>query len=462
MIENQECSLFESDQKYRSETLNIDCYSDQNDHIRILWEKLFSFSDPIESLIFLQRYVNLNIIDRINSHQAHFLISIFTENVPASLKSQTSLFLASLFEKNPQAIHVFIESGFISIILPLFPKYHIASFLHYCAYESYNCSKYLIENNFVEILGNLLQNLNRNNNVKTNDLPDDVVLEENEDEQFDDNFIDFIQCAGSVCDLEEYSNITKKLEPILCSIAINEENDWKIRSESIHSLAILIRRSRQSCQNFIESSSLLNIIAPLCEINNYYLEAMCNLIGAILNHTDIMNDELFERLTNFLFTFLKITKSENCLILISNAISDASSNQRFSMKCISIGIISILFQIYDTDGSWDLKINIFESILKVFSYTCLVVIDFFNQHNFFNFLLNNITEMCCCNGYAIALALDSIINMISVTENTNLVEFLLHPEIEEAVEMLVSSDDLEIRYKSERISEFIQNIDNFE
>lgn len=349
----------------------------------------------------------------------------------------------------------------------MFPSYKIPSFLHFYASNSFACAKFLIENEFIPKLIYLLLSC-------SNKLDDSEDF--NQEEEFiedDGNFLDYILCAGSICDINQYKDQLLPLGPVLTSIILNE-TDWKIQCEAINSLSTLLKNVEAAAKEFLSNESLLSIVSPsICESNIHYLTSVINLFGSLLQYPQYLDDSLYYKILSLFLSSLNNFKDkcdkgisfESCISLIANSIADgcSESNPNFTQLCLECGIVQTFFEIFNDENPWNLKINIFEAILKLFYHGLPDVesLDAFIELGFIDLLLNNLSEMCPCNGFAITSALLSIISFvieIGSDEYSLLIDFLLSVEVEEAVDMLTQSDDIEIKSNAEKVDSFIQSL----
>lgn len=458
--------------RYKSEKEKLSNFKVQSnrkenydDPTQIIWDSLLSLIDPIECLIELRK-ISQNEILYISHPQASFLTSLYSENYSEyspELRIQTSLLLSSLFSNNISLVSIFDQYGLFSLVYPLFPHFKIPSFLHYYAERSSQCAEYLIKNGFIsEIISLLSLSLDKGS---------DIDNSENED-----NFLDYILCAGSICDFSKYG---EQLLP-LCSVfttIITNETDWKIQCETINSLSILLKNVEIAAKTFLLNGSFLNdLISPeRCESNLYYLTSVINLIGSLLVYSKLLDEELLQKFLLIFSTSLISFKDkcdndnsfEACIKLIANALTDGCSddNPDFPQQCLDSGIIPALFEIFYGENSWNLKIHVFEAILTLFSDSFPNIDSYkaFVDLGLFDLISNNLSEMCSCNGYAITSAINSLIMFLKEMEsdeNHDLLGFLLSEGIQEAIDMLLQSDDVEIKNNAEKTNLLIDSLHN--
>ena len=435
------------------ENNEISAYCELFDEVKNIWELVFQNICPIDALISLSKLAQKNYII-CESYHVHFLISVYRSDYRNndfdvdSIRASCSLYLASLFAKEPQKMQLFIESGLIQIVMPLFPRYKVPSFMFYCIDESYFCGKYLIENNFIPNLIELVMVMENVVRLGKNDL------------------INVLRCAGNLCDFDEFENHLLQLAPVFNAYAMNcngLDEDPEIKAAAIHGFAILLKKSEKATEFFLASNLLNSILSYPDLLNQSYLEAICNLVGSLLNHINILDDSIISMSFQVLFNSLLNNEeyNENCLCLIADSIADAAKSPLATKKCLelkfenNITIFELLYKRYSEDSKWNLKIHIFDAILSIFSNSDAQYIDFFVGINFFDFLLENIVEMTEYNGFAILSALD-FINVIAVnTNNENIKDFLFSKEIEDVLQILSGSQDFEIKIRAQAVKEKI-------
>lgn len=441
-----------------------------NASIQELWKSLFSFENPIGCIIEIRRMSQIELLT-ISSEHASFLTSLYTEeysDYPQELRTQTSLLISSLFSQNLDLVPLFDKFGLFSLVYPLFPNYKISSFLHFYAERSFKCARYLIENGFVSTLINVLSSSLQQ-----------IVNDPDENNQVDerseriDNFLDYVLCAGSVCDFSQFEHELLPLGAVLNSIILNVD-DWKIQCEAINSLSTLLRNIESAAKAFLLSDSFFLIISPeKCQSNISYLKSIINLFGSLLRYTEILNDRFYETSMKIFSSSINLLKdkcgknesSESCVKLIANAVADGCSenNPNFTKICFKYGIIQSFFEIFYDDNPWNLKINLFEAILKLFSFGLpdSNSLKAFLDLGFLDFFVNNISEMCCCNGFAISLTLNSLLTFVNNSndnDNSLLIDTLTSEEVEEALDILLQSDDSEIKYTAQKAESLIHDL----
>ena len=149
--------------------------------------------------------------------------------------------------------------------------------------------------------------------------------------------------------------------------------------------------------------------------------------------------------------------------MIANTVSDGcfENDSDFAQQCLKYGIVHLLFEIFNGDNSWNLKINAFDAILTLFSNSYLNAESFntFVELGIIDSLSKNISEMQSCNAIAITSALNAIVMFLNETgSDETLTCFLLSEEIIDSIDEFLESEDPDVKYNAEKVDSFIHSM----
>ena len=408
-----------------------------------MWKNLFNLTDIVFWLDYLCSKTKTHSVV-LDYKKGNFLVSIYTEsmNMSSEAKTHNSLLLRELIREDNfgSVTTILLECHLVEIVLPLFPNYAISHFIGYLAYQSFGTCKYLIENDFVDMLIRCL-------------------YDENEELCY------FIECAGYIGNYRDFENEMESMIDLLSHFVINDY-DFYIKTKAIKSISKIIFNSKKLCSKLVSNNQNFQKILILCgETNKFVSDAVLEMIGAVLNNK-IIKDE------NILFTILRIfdiklkTSDECTMIYVVEAIERGLSfkynlvdKTDFPKLCITSGIFNLLIELFSKN------IFSFELHSKLFSSICLIFIDVdteqkinFIKSGFLNFFIDNCFEMIEIKENIISKFLLDLFNLFIQIKDENLHAFFLNEETQNIIELLLLTEDCEVRLIAKTLDEKINEL----
>lgn len=418
-----------------------------NSEIEEIWKNLFSCKDTVFWLDYLCSRVRSSGV-ALDSRKGNFLASIYIESSHASaeVKTHASFLIRELIREDNfgSVTQKLLESHLVEIVLPLFPNYAISHFIGYLAYQSFGTCKYLIENNFVPLLIRCLS-----------------AAEGNE-------LFYFVECAGYIGNYREFEDEMEPLIDILYYFIVNDY-ECSIKTKAIKSISKIVFNSRKLCKKLVsDSQNFQNVLALCGEENKYISDAVLELIGVVLNNKIINDDNVFYLILKIFDSKLKLA-DECTMIYVVEAIERGLSckigsvdETAFPRLCVSSGILSRLIELFSKNTfSFELQSKLFSSICLIFSEGDMEQKIKFLENGFLAFFIDNCFEMIETKAFVIVRFLLNLFDFNLIIKNENLQTFFLNEEIQSVIDLLLSSDDCEIRLLANDLNSKINEVGLF-